>query len=140
MTMKTIALGNKFTMRLRVTEEMTARFFDCTIHPLYATFAVVEHAEYAARQAILQYLDHDEDAVGTTVEVEHLEPTPVGWIVHVSAEIIEVEGKTITCSFEAKNKNGIIARGIQKQRVVSKERLRQRITQLEQEAETGEDE
>ena len=59
-------------MRLRVTPEMTARFFGGGIHPVYATFALVEHAEYASRQAILPFLEPEEDAVGASVAIRSM--------------------------------------------------------------------
>jgi predicted thioesterase len=117
-------------MRLRVTPRMTARFFDCLIHPVYATFALVEHAEYATRQAILQFLEPDEDAVGASIELEHTGATPVGWIVEIRARIIEVAGRSISCEIVAYNRKGEIARGRGRQRVVSKEKLRARIAAL----------
>ncbi|MBS1912038.1 MAG: thioesterase [Bacteroidetes bacterium] len=117
-------------MRLRVTAEMTARFFDCTIHPLYATFALIEHAEYASRQAILPFLEPGDDAVGAHVELEHVAPTPVGWIVEITARVIECDGRSIVCRITASNRNGVIAEGTQRQRVVSKRRLEERIAAL----------
>jgi predicted thioesterase len=117
-------------MRLRVTAEMTARFFDCTIHPVYATFAIVEHAEYASRQAIIGFLEPEEDAVGTHVELEHMASAAVGEVVEITATVIEIDGRTITCAVTAKGREGIIARGTQRQRVVSKRRLADRIAAL----------
>jgi predicted thioesterase len=117
-------------MRLRVTPEMTARFFDCLIHPVYATFALVEHAEYATRQAILQFLEPGEDAVGASIELEHTGATPVGWIVEIRARVVAVEGRSIRCEIRAYNRHGEIARGRGGQRVVSKEKLRARIAAL----------
>lgn len=117
-------------MQVRVTSEMTARFFGGSIHPLYATFALIEHAEYASRQAILPFLDRDDDAVGAAVELEHTMPTPIGWIVRITARVIEVDGRSITCEIVASNRDGVIAHGRQRQRVVSKERLRSRIAEL----------
>jgi len=110
---------------------MTARFFDCTIHPVYATFAIVEHGEYAARQAILGFLDRDEDAVGSFVSLEHTASAPVGAVVEITARVTGVEGRTITCEITARTANGAeLARGSQRQRVVSKSRLRERIAEL----------
>ncbi len=119
-------------MQLRVTPEMTACFFGCTIHPVYATFALIEHGEYAARQLILPFLEPEEDAVGSLVELEHTAPTPVGWIVEITVRLIEVDGRSITCEIIARNAEGVIAHGKQRQRVVSKEKLRQRIAALYQ--------
>jgi predicted thioesterase len=118
-----IPQGHRFSMRLRVTPEMIARFFDCTMHRLYATYTLVEHAEYAARMAIRAFLEPDEDALGSAVRFEHLAPTPVGWIVEIAATVRSVEGRTIVCAIEATNRNGAIARGEVEQRVVGRERL-----------------
>jgi predicted thioesterase len=117
-------------MRVRVTPDMTARFFDREIHPLYATFVLVEHSEYASRQAIRPFLEAHEDAVGALIELEHIAPTPVGWMVEIRATVVLVEGSIIDCDIIATNYNGIIARGRQRQRVVRKERLRSRIAEL----------
>lgn len=117
-------------MRLRVTEAMTARFFDCTIHPLYATFAIVEHGEYAARQAILPFLEASEDAVGAQVELEHVAPAAVGTVVEITARVIEVAGRTITCAVTVRDASGMIAQGTNRQRVVDRAKLRERIAAL----------
>jgi fluoroacetyl-CoA thioesterase len=130
---RTIPLDHEFSMQLRVTSAMTARFFGCTIHPVYATFALVEHGEYAARQAILPFLESEEDAVGASIEMEHIAATPVGWVVEIRARVTEIAGRSITCEIIASNKKGLIARGKQRQRVVSKEKLRQRIMALYEE-------
>lgn len=110
-------------MRVRVTDAMIARFFDCTMHRVYATFTLVEHAEYAARMAIRPYLEPHEDALGTAVAIEHLMPTPVGWVVEFNATVKSVEGRTIVCAIEASSRNGVIARGEIEQRVVTRDRL-----------------
>jgi predicted thioesterase len=109
---------------------MTASFFGSEIHPVYATFALVEHGEYAARQAIRSFLEPDEDAVGAAIELTHLAPTPVGWLVEIRATVVRIDGKTIDCEIIATNCNGIIARGRQQQRVVTKVRLQRRIADL----------
>lgn len=117
-------------MRLRVSPAMTARFFDCTIHPVYATFAVVEHGEYAARQAILQFLEADEDAVGTHVALEHLASAPVGAVVEITARVASVTDRTIICEVTALWEGVVIARGTQTQRVVDKRKLAARMRTL----------
>lgn len=126
--MRPIPENRSFTLRLRVTSEMTARFFDTAIHPVYATFAVVEHAEYAARCAILPYLEPHEDAVGGAVSIQHFAPARVGEIVEIEARVIEVGEREIICSISARTGEGEIASGTQMQRVVLKERVRERFS------------
>jgi len=101
---------------------MTARFFDCAVHPLYATFAIVEHAEYVCRCAILPYLDADEDAVGSAVEIKHAAPTKSGEIVRIEGKVDRLEGRTIICTFTAWNGEKEIARGTTTQHVIAKRR------------------
>lgn len=128
--MKPIPADHTFTMKLRVTPEMTARFFDCEIHPLYATFTIVEHAEYAARCAILPYVEPHEDAVGSAVTIDHTGPAVPGDLVTITATIVEQEGRSIVCSFTVLNGEQQIATGTTTQRVISKEKLNARVTAL----------
>ncbi len=117
-------------MRLRVTDRMTARFFDCRIHPLYATFAIVEHSEYAARQAILPFLESGEDAVGSAVTLTHRSAVPVGAIVSITARVKQVEGRRLLCDLQVACGAAIVAEGTIEQRVVSREKLRGMIAGL----------
>ncbi len=131
--MQQLPIGHEFTMRVRVKPEMTASFFGTPIHPVYATFALVEHCEYAARQAIRPYFEEGDDAVGSAVEIRHTAPTPVGWIVEITARISEVDDRTVVCEVVARNRHGVIARCRQHQRIVDADRLRQRIEELYEE-------
>ena len=111
-------------MRLRVSDAMVARFFDCTIHSVYATFAIVEHAEYASRVAILPFIESHEDAVGSAVAMEHHAAARVGALVRIDARIASVEGRAIVCDVVVTRADGtVIARGTTTQRVVSRARL-----------------
>jgi fluoroacetyl-CoA thioesterase len=132
-----IPSDHRFTMRLRVTDGMIARFFDCTMHRVYATFALVEHAEYAARMAIRAFLEPHEDALGTAVRIEHLAPTPVGWIVEITATVTVVDGRRIVCAIVATSRNGEIARGEIEQRVVDRERLDAMLASLDDDGSAG---
>lgn len=115
--------GKAFTMRLTVTPDMTARFFDCEIHPLYATFAIVEHAEYASRCAIRSGIGPDHDAVGSAVEIEHRGGAHPGTVVTIVAEVTEVNGPEVICRVTVTDGEREIARCRTTQRVVTKDRL-----------------
>lgn len=128
--MKSIPEQHSFSMRVTVTDAMTARFFGAAMHPLYATFALVEHGEYASRQAIRPFLDADEDAVGSAVAFTHSGAVPPGWIVEIVARVTAVDGRSIHCEVVASSREGEFARGTTTQRVVSKEKLRRRIEDL----------
>jgi predicted thioesterase len=51
--------------------------------------------ENAALNAIRLYLDADESAVGTAVDVKHFAATPVGHEVFATAEVVNVEGTRV---------------------------------------------
>ena len=118
-----LAIGHTFTMRLRVSAAMTARFFECEIHPLYATFAAVEHAEYAARCAIRSAVEPHEDAIGLAVELEHRAPAAVGTLLTIAATVETLEGRDVWCAVAITAEDGReIARGRTGQRVISREK------------------
>ena len=125
-----MTLDHTFSMRLRVTSDMTARFFGGEIHPLYATFAIVQHCEYAARQAILSFLQREEDAVGSGVAITHRSAVPVGAVVTITARITGIEGRRVLCAVEVRRGETIVADGSVEQRVVLREKLERMIAGL----------
>lgn len=128
--MRPIPDNHTFYLRLRVTNEMTARFFDCEIHPVYATFAIVEHAEYASRCVIMPFLEPHEDAVGYAINIEHTGPAIVGDIVTITATVRNVDGRSIDCAFTVARNEEPIATGNTVQRLVDKNRMKGRIESL----------
>ena len=112
-------------IRVRVEESMTATFFDSRVHPLYATFAIVEHAEYVSRCAIRSALGPDEDAVGSAVEVRHRSAATIGTIVRLEAQVREwTERGKITCDVVVTAGERVIAECVTEQRVMGRERVR----------------
>jgi fluoroacetyl-CoA thioesterase len=114
-------------VRITVTEAMLATFDELgQVHPVYSTWTMVKHLEEASRKVILPFLDTDEDAVGHSIDVVHLAPTPAGAWVLARAIVDRVEGRRIHCRLEAYNARERIGEGHNVQVVVSRERLRQR--------------
>ena len=112
-----------FAIRLRVTPEMTARFFDASVHPLYATFAIVEHAEYVSRCLIRSYLMPEEDAVGSSVEVRHIAPAGVGALITHEARFREEKKGRIVCEVEVREGERVIAGCVTTQQVLPREKV-----------------
>lgn len=91
---------------------MVARFDTLgLVHPVYATWAMVRHMEEASRRLILPYLDPDEDAVGWSVEVVHLAPTPLGMRVVVRAILDRLEERRVYTRVEAFNERTKVGEG-----------------------------
>ena len=70
-------------------------FKDSILPPVFSTPYLVLIMENAALNAIKQYLELGESAVGTRVDVRHLVATPAGREVTAHAEVIRTEGRKI---------------------------------------------
>ncbi len=123
--------GARAEVTLVVTPQMTAEFEDLgPVHPVYSTWSMVRHMELACRKIILPYLEPDEEAVGYSISVTHLAPTPVGMRVTVSARLAQIDGSRIVCTVEAANELTRIGEGTQIQVVLPRQRLAARIAQM----------
>src|SRR5215470_17657611 len=94
--MRQIPLGTKGTFTLHVQPEHLAnRFKDSILPQVLATPVMILTMENAALNAIRPFLEAEESAVGTAVNVRHFAATPVGRDVTATAEVVNVEGKRI---------------------------------------------
>src|SRR3954451_24530884 len=83
--------------------------------------------ENAALNAVGDYLDPGETAVGTKVDVSHLASTPVGCHVRAEAEVVGVEGSQIRFTVAAWDDVEEIGRGTHERTVVHLSRLAGRL-------------
>jgi fluoroacetyl-CoA thioesterase len=94
--MKEIPMGARGTYSLRVERRHLADSFkDSILPPVFSTPYLVLIMENAALNAIRQYLEPGESAVGTRVDIRHLVATPVGREVTAHAQVIRTEGRKI---------------------------------------------
>ena len=94
--MKQIPVGARGTYSLRVERRHLADSFkDSILPPVFSTPYLVLIMENAALNAIRQYLEPGESAVGTRVDIRHLVATPVGREVTAHAQVIRTEGRKI---------------------------------------------
>ena len=70
---------------------------------------MVTAMENAALNAVRDYLDPGESAVGTLINVRHLAATPVGHQVTAEAEVTKVDGRRI--EFPAQHLRPFVAHG-----------------------------
>ena len=90
---------------------------------VYATPCMVALMEGAACEAIADALPEDKTSVGISLDIAHLSATPVGLEVRAEAEVIAVEGNTITFQLNAYDEAGKIGEGTHKRVVVSTQRF-----------------
>src|SRR3974390_2652203 len=108
-------------------EHLASRFKDSMLPAVLATPIMILAMENAALNAIREYLEPGESAVGTTIDVRHLAATPVGQQVTAEAEVIEVDGRRIVFAVTARDEVEEIGRGTHERMMIDLRRVMQRL-------------
>lgn len=122
--------GDKKFYTRKVEAADTASFDAGQVHPVYATFALGRDAEWACRLFVLDMKEADEEGIGTFLHVDHASPALVGSTVTFEAVLKSVEGNHVICTYEARIKDRVIARGETGQKILKKHKLEQLFNQL----------
>jgi predicted thioesterase len=109
--MKQIPLGATGRRHLLVTPETAIDFLGDERARVLSTPHMIAWMEWAARDAILPFLDEKEDSLGTWVDVRHLAATPVGMSVEFTAAVTEVNGRRVMFRVEARDEKELIGEG-----------------------------
>jgi len=126
--MRVIPVGLRGTYAMTVKpEHLASQFKDAILPPVLATPIMVLIMENAALSTIRDYLEADEAAVGTKINVKHLAATPVGHRVVAEAEVIEVDGRRIEFKVTACDETERIGAGTHQRMVVNLGRLKSRL-------------
>ncbi len=126
--MRTIPIGAKGTYTLRVTSAHLAnQFKDAALPKVFATPVMVTAMENAALNAVRNYLDPGESAVGTVVNIRHLAATPAGHRVIAEAVVTKVDGRRIEFKVSARDETEEIGNGMHERMVIDVARLEQRL-------------
>jgi len=126
--MRPIPVGAKGSYTLRVTPAHLAnQFKDISLPKVFATPMMVTAMENAALNAVRDYLDPGESAVGTLVNVRHIAATPAGHQVTAEAVVTKVEGRRIEFTVRARDEIEEIGHGTHERMVVDMARIDQRL-------------
>lgn len=99
------------------------RFKDSILPPVFSTPYLILIMENAALNAIRQYLEDGESAVGTRVDVRHLVATPVGREVVGHAEVAHTDGRRVFFRVWAMDGEETIGLGTHERTVVRVSRI-----------------
>jgi predicted thioesterase len=115
------------TVEILVGEEHTApRIGSGRVHVL-ATPVMINMMEAAALAAAEHLLPEGHQSLGTLLNVEHYAATPIGMRLRASAEIVAVDGRTVTFKVEAHDDKERVGHGTHKRVVVNVERFDARV-------------
>lgn len=122
-----IVPGMTGTAHLVVGPEHTAPFVGSGRIAVLATPVMINLIEAAALNAAEHLLPSGHQSLGTRLDVSHVAATPVGLAVTATAEVIQVEGRTITFRVEARDTVETIGGGTHQRVVVSVGRFDERV-------------
>lgn len=88
-----------------------------------ATPIMVNLMEAAALQAVERFMPPGYQTVGTHLDVKHFAATPVGLRVVARAELVKVEGRTLTFQLRAEDEREPIGEGVHERLIINVERF-----------------
>ena len=118
-----ITIGMKGTAETSVERQDTAYEVGSGDLLVYATPCMVALMEGAACEAILPALPEGKTSVGTLLNITHIAATPVGMDVRAEAEVIEVDGNSVTFQVTAFDESGKIGEGIHKRAIITTQKF-----------------
>ena len=112
---------------LGVGEEHTAPRVGSGRVRVLATPVMINLIEAAALDAVEKLLPSGHQSLGTVLNVRHIAATPVGMRVTATAEVTQVEGRTIRFRVEARDARELIGDGTHERVVVNVAKFDQRV-------------
>lgn len=106
-----VAVGLKGEARLVVGEADTARALGSGDVDVLGTPRLVALFERATVEALNGSLEPGQSSVGMRVQIDHLQPTPIGAEIVVEAHLEKIEGRRITFTVTASDSGGLVAAG-----------------------------
>jgi fluoroacetyl-CoA thioesterase len=112
---------------LLVGVEHTAPSIGSGLVPVLATPVMINVIEAAALAAVEHLLPSGHQSLGIHLDVRHFAATPIGMRVRATAELIAVDGRTLTFRVEARDEMDAIGDGSHQRVVVNVARFDERV-------------
>ena len=118
-------IGDTFTVKKTVTEDMTAAALGSGGLPVFGTPYLIAMIESAAFTYLQQELPEGKSTVGTKVVVSHVSPSPVGMEITASVEVTDISanGKLIDFRASVADTAGLIGEGTHQRAIVTVDRF-----------------
>jgi predicted thioesterase len=115
------------TTEITVAHEHTAPFVGSGRIEVLATPVMINLFEAAALAAVEHLLPAGHQSLGIHLDVSHTAATPIGLRVTATAEVVHIEGRTVTFNVAARDEFEQIGGGTHQRVVVSVERFDERV-------------
>jgi fluoroacetyl-CoA thioesterase len=118
-----VDIGRTYQSQTRVEEWMTAEKAGNKGVDVLSTPMLLQLIEEAAVACLTPILSADEVTLGSYVELTHLAPTPVGFIVRTEVEVIGVDGRRVNFAVAAFDEREKVAEGTHERYVIDRSRF-----------------
>ena len=112
-------VGETLVIEYIVKPEDTAEFIGNKGVTTLSTPSMIRFMEDAANHVVIDNMPENYRSVGTKINVEHINPTPVNMKVTVKATLIAIEGRKLRYNVEAFNEKCKIGFGIYEQHIIN---------------------
>ena len=119
--------GLKGHARILVGVEHTAPSIGSGKVPVLATPVMINVIEAAALAAVEHLLPAGHQSLGIHLDVRHFAATPIGMRIRATAELVGVDGRTLTFRVEARDDKELIGDGSHQRVVVNVARFDERV-------------
>jgi predicted thioesterase len=118
-----VEIGRTYQSQTRVEEWMTAEKAGNKGVDVLSTPMLLQLIEEAAVQCLAPTMSAQEVSLGSYIDLTHLAPTPVGFIVRTEVEVIGVDGRRVNFAVAAFDEREKIAEGTHERYVMEKSRF-----------------
>ncbi len=119
--------GLTYQQKNTVDETETADKVSSGSLPVYATPKMIAFIEDTATQAVQPELESGQTTVGIKVNIDHLNPTPVGETVTCTVELTKIDGSQLYFDVIVEDETDTIGRGEHIRYIVNKEEFMERV-------------
>ena len=123
MIFEEMQIGLKNSAESVVTENDTALSVGSGSLKVLATPRMIALIEKAASDLVDKNLPPEYTSVGTSLNVKHTAPTPVGMKFFATVEVVGIDGRKIIFEVIAKDERGEIGRGSHERFIVEREKF-----------------
>ncbi len=122
-----LTIGRKGSAEILVGPEHTAPRVGSGLVHVLATPVMINVMEAAALDAVERLLPAGHQSLGIHLDVGHYAATPTGMRLRATAELVGIEGRTLTFRVEASDEKERVGDGVHKRVVVNVARFDERV-------------
>lgn len=115
--------GITLSMETTVTAEKSAVVMGSGTLSVFATPAMTALIEETAWRSVAPHLEEGQTTVGTSLNISHLAPTPIGMKVRCETVLTAVEGRKLVFEASVYDEAGIIGKGTHERFIINSEKF-----------------